>query len=218
MNSHLAPLSIDPQNIIVKMPNWLGDVVMATPLLEDLKTHFPQARLTALCQSNITPLIIKDPHLTEVLGYQKPSGWIHRGEHKDVINPLRLGQYDLGILTTNSFSSAYWFWRGCVKNRIGYEGNLRSWLLSKAVKPSSNLKEEHQVVTYKHLLEPLGIPISSTPPALYLGIEDKEFINNFLGLHQIQHDDLLIRIILEPPMDLPNAGFLNNTEKSLKSY
>ena len=29
----------EPKEIIVKMPNWLGDAVMATPIIADVSTH-----------------------------------------------------------------------------------------------------------------------------------------------------------------------------------
>jgi heptosyltransferase-2 len=35
-------------HILVRMPNWLGDVVMATPLLRTLKECQPRARLAVL--------------------------------------------------------------------------------------------------------------------------------------------------------------------------
>ena len=34
-----------PKNIIVRMPNWIGDLVMATPVLEDL--FYPDSRRIA---------------------------------------------------------------------------------------------------------------------------------------------------------------------------
>ena len=122
-----------PKNIIVRIPNWLGDVVMATPVLADLRHHFKDATITVMCQTNVCPLIKYDPNINEIFCFKRPSGWIHRGEqHFDIIDPLRRGEYDLGILLTNSLSSAWWLWSGNVKNRIGYKGNFRSWFLDKA--------------------------------------------------------------------------------------
>ena len=43
----LPPLSLSPKHIIVRMPNWLGDLVMATPILTDLRHHWPEAKITA---------------------------------------------------------------------------------------------------------------------------------------------------------------------------
>lgn len=158
----------DPKNIIVRMPNWLGDLVMATPILTDLRHHFPSAKITAMCLSSMTSLLAEDPHVDELFAIERRSGWMHRSHYKDVIRPLRHGQYDLGILLTNSFSSAWLFWRGAVQNRIGFQGNLRNCFLDQKIPYPSNLESQHQVITYKALLEPLGITISNTAPNLYV--------------------------------------------------
>lgn len=164
---------VPPKNIIVRMPNWLGDLVMATPVLADLRAHWPQAKITAMCQSNVAALLKNDPHLSEVYSYHRPSGWIHRHQHLEIMESLQHGEYDLGILLTNSFSSAWWFWVGKVRNRLGYACNFRSWMLNKAVHFPKNKKTQHLVKTYKMLLEPLGIPVSNTDPKLYVTEDER---------------------------------------------
>lgn len=144
---------------------------MATPVLEDLRHHYPEAKITAMCLSQQSALLTHDPHLDAVFGFSRPSGWIRHMEHSDVFFPLRQGKYDLGLLLTNSFSSAWWFWRSHVKNRLGYVVPGRCFLLNKAVPHAPHEATEHQVVTYKRLLEPLGIPLSKTAPKLYLSPE-----------------------------------------------
>lgn len=176
------------------MPNWIGDAVMATPILHDLKQKFPDARLTALCQPPIASLLSQDPHLTDIIRYTKPSGWIHRAEHTDVIEALSNGKYDTGILLTNSFSSAWWFWRGKVENRIGFAKLFRSWMLDVAVPFPANIEKMHLVSVYKELLVPLGIPASTTLPKLYLGHEDRGFQKNFFKLNAISKDDVIVGI------------------------
>ena len=175
MNEHQAKWPIEtPRNIIVRMPNWLGDAVMATPILADLRTAYPNASITAMCQHNIASLLRFDPAINELFAFKKPSGWLHRRQHWKIIKPLRQGEYDLGVLLTNSFSSAWWFWRGEVRNRLGFSSWVRSWLLDKAVPFSEKREEQHLVLTYKELLAPLGIAPSSTLPKLYLKEEERQ--------------------------------------------
>ncbi|HEY4831632.1 MAG TPA: lipopolysaccharide heptosyltransferase II, partial [Waddliaceae bacterium] len=54
-----------PKNIIIRIPNWLGDVVMATPVLADLRRHFENATITVMCQANVCPLVKHDPNIDE---------------------------------------------------------------------------------------------------------------------------------------------------------
>jgi len=179
------PTKINPVNIIVKMPNWLGDLVMATPVLADLRQHWKDARLTAMCQSNVAPLLKCDPHIDEIFSYSRPSGWIHRRQHLEIVSPLENGKYDLGILLTNSFSSAWWFWRGKVKNRIGFRSGIRSFLLNSAQSFPQFKEKQHQVITYKTLLQPLGIPLSDTSPQLYVSSEEARAAETLLGKHGV---------------------------------
>lgn len=174
-----------PKNIIVRMPNWLGDLVMATPVLADLHSYWPAARITAMCQSNVAPLLKFDPNINEVFSFQRPSGWIPHQQHWVIIEALRKGQYDLGILLTNSFSSAWWFWRGKVQNRIGFSGNLRNLMLNQTIPWPANIDVQHQVITYKELLVPLGKEISNTPPQLYVTQEEQAAAHALLSLHGV---------------------------------
>lgn len=183
--THFKEGTKTPKNIIVRMPNWLGDLVMATPVLADLRARWPAARITAMCQSNVATLLKGDPNVDEVFSYQRPSGWIPHQQHWVIIEDLRYGQYDLGILLTNSFSSSWWFWRGHVQNRVGFAGNLRSLLLNTAVPLPPNLETQHQIDTYKSLLVPLGIPLSKTPPHLYVTPEEQTAAAALLQLHGV---------------------------------
>lgn len=186
--------NLSPKNIIVRMPNWLGDLVMATPILEDLRRHWPEAKITAMCKGKVGDLLIHDPHVDEIFKFRKPSGWLHRQEYRDILHPLQHGEYDLGILLTNSFSSAWLFWRGQIKNRIGFAGNCRSFLLNKSIPFPENKELTHQVVVYKHLLFPIGIPLSHTPIKLYLSEQEKQKAKELLRTYRIPEGSLVVGI------------------------
>ena len=163
----------DPQNIIVRMPNWIGDLVMATPILTDLREAFPKASLTAMCRSPLSDLLKEDASIDELFSFTKPSNDFSRREEKrDIIAKIAAGKYDLGVLLTNSFSSAWWLWQGKVKRRIGYAAHFRSPLLTDRISPPK--EKVHQVDFYKRLLEPLGIPHSKSAPRLYVAAKEVE--------------------------------------------
>lgn len=169
-----------PKNIIVRMPNWIGDAVMATPILEDLRRYFPECELRVLCQGNIALLLQNNPYINEILSFKRPSGWIHRLHPFEVVEMLQCGEFDLGVLLTNSFSSAWQFWRGGVRNRLGYAGHWRRFLLNKCVAEPEDLEKQHLVLTYKQLLLPLGIAVTHSMPALFISDEERETAHDLL--------------------------------------
>ncbi len=183
-----------PQNIIIRMPNWVGDMVMATPLLTDLRKAFPEARLTAMCRAPISDLLQDDPEINELFSFTKASRLVRRDEKKNILDHLRLGNYDLGVILPNTFSSAWWFWQGGVEVRIGYKGAGRKALLTHPLEKPDNAQSQHLVKTYKHLLSPLGIAISNTSPRLYLKEKEIELARVLLSQHGVKSHHKIIGI------------------------
>ena len=139
---------------------------MATPILTDLRKKFPNASITAMCRSPVCDLLKEDAAIDELFCFhKKKNAFERRDENRDILAKIQTGKFDLGVLLTNSFSSAWWFWQGKVEQRIGFSGNFRSFLLTDRVLRPQKM---HQVDLYKELLKPLDIPRSKTVPRLFL--------------------------------------------------
>ena len=166
---------LDPKNIIVRMPNWLGDFIMATPVLTDIRKIYPNAKITAMVKEPLCDLLKTDKDIDDVFCFKKPlSSFFASNEHKEIIGKIKKGNYDLGVLLTNSFSSAYWFFKGKVKTRIGFPLHFRRFLLNEKVRVPKEVNNQHLVLTYKNLLTPLGCSSSLSNPRLFISDEEKE--------------------------------------------
>ncbi len=176
------------------MPNWIGDMVMATPVLTDLRKAYPEAHITAMSRSPICELLKEDPEINELFCFSKISGFGRRSERRDIIEKLRKGHYDLGILLTHSFSSAWWFWQGKVSRRLGYNCNLRRLLLNHPISLPGNVNEQHLVMTYKMVLQPLGIPVSGSRPRLFLTDKELEDARTLLKQLGVMKGNLVVGI------------------------
>lgn len=185
---------VQPKNIIVRMPNWIGDLVMATPILADLRKAYPDAYLTAMSRFPLCDLLREDPHINELFCFSKASTFGRHSDKRNIIEKLRRGKYDLGILLPHSFSSAWWFWQGKVARRLGYEGNGRGVLLTDSVLLPEHINAQHLVVTYKMLLEPLGIPVSDTAPKIYLSDKELDDARVLLKQHGISRNSSIVGI------------------------
>lgn len=172
-------------NILIRMPNWIGDAVMATPILADVRKKWPQASITAMCQGAVGSLLKGNPHLNEIFIFTRPNEFLRRQAGRDIIERLRQGKYDLGILLPNSFSSAWWLWRGRVKERIGFSSDWRTPFLTHSIPCPKERGKEHLVTTYKRLLVPLEIPISDTSPELFVMEEEKQAAIQLLAQQKI---------------------------------
>lgn len=182
-----------PKKILVRMPNWLGDLVMATPVIEALAQKFPEAKITVMCLSHFCDIFKHDPHVDEVLPVSKSSGWLRNSNSASVVEDIQKGKFDLGVLTTNSFSSAYLFWRGKVKQRVGFTKDFRRFLLTDPV-PKNQPETMHQVLQYQELLKPLGIPNRGLEPKLYVTEEEKLQAKSILANYGVKKDSMIIGI------------------------
>jgi heptosyltransferase-2 len=161
----------DFKNIVIRMPNWIGDLVMATPILFDVRQRFKNSKITVVCNEKIAGILEGDENIDGIIYFKKT-------KKREAVKRLRAEKFDLGILLTNSFSSAFLFFKGNVKNILGYRGNWRSFFLKKGVKRFKG--KEHLVVTYKRLLKDLGIKVSKTFPKLFLKKEDRALAKKIL--------------------------------------
>lgn len=73
----------------------MGDVLLATPFLRQLRTRFPDARVDMLVDARFSEIIRHNPHLTNVLEYSRTSSKEeHRRQKQDIQATLPDGRYD----------------------------------------------------------------------------------------------------------------------------
>lgn len=125
--------------IAVFLPNWIGDVVMATPALRALRNHFPAAAIAAIHKPYVTAVVEGCPWFDESLIWDKKgprtqrmlaTAWKMRQQQR----------FDLAILFPNSFRPAMAAWLAGCRKRIGYRRYGRGWLLSRVLEP---VRDEH---------------------------------------------------------------------------
>lgn len=119
-----SPIPNRQKRIVVVMPNWLGDGVMATPFLQALRRTNPQAYIAVLALPLIMPVLAGLPGIDEAHAYK-------RHEEAAALAWLKAGRFDIGYLLPNSFRSAWMLWRAGVKERLGYAREGRGLLLTK---------------------------------------------------------------------------------------
>ncbi len=173
-------VSNKPLQILVRMPNWLGDLVMATPLLESLKKKWPNSILTVSCIKHFSEILLHHPYIDHIIPLERSSGLREKIFPKKNVSNLRLKQYDLGVLTTNSLSSAWIFFLSNIKKIVGFNSNARGLLLTCKVPFPKKRTSQHLVKTYKSLLVPIGIPIDDTHPLITTIPKEDEAALNLL--------------------------------------
>ena len=58
----------ESREILVRGPNWVGDLVMATPGLRALRAQFPAARISLQLRPGLEGLMSASPFVDEIIG------------------------------------------------------------------------------------------------------------------------------------------------------
>ncbi len=125
-------------NVGIFLPNWLGDVVMATPTLRALRKHFgAEAHLVGIMRPYLAELLQGTGWLDEQWFYHKRAK-DPRQRPRALIRRMRRQGFDLVVLLPNSFSTAWIAWRAKARKRIGYVRYGRGPLLTGKVYPKGD--------------------------------------------------------------------------------
>lgn len=147
----------NPQKILVRATNWVGDAVMSLPALEALRARFPAAEIVVVAKPWVSDLYGQHPAVTRQIVYD-PEGE-HRGRRgfTQLIAKLREESFDAAILFPNAFRAAWMAWRARIPSRIGYARDGRSRLLTEAVEAPPRAAYGHQAHYYLQLLFRAGV-------------------------------------------------------------
>jgi lipopolysaccharide heptosyltransferase II len=138
----------------------IGDVVFTTPAVRALRERFPDARISYLVEPAAAPIVALNRHIDEVIVAPRVPGL--RGFVADLAlgRRLRRAAYDLAIDFHGGPRASLLTWLSGARERIGYTIPGRSWMYTRRVRRSRELRPRHSVENQWDLLESLGVPLA----------------------------------------------------------
>ncbi|UUX97513.1 lipopolysaccharide heptosyltransferase II [Aquabacterium sp. J223] len=121
---------MNPPRLLVVSPNWIGDAVMAQPLLQLLRRQMPQARIDVLAPPWVAPVWRAAEEVAEVVEAHLGHGRLQWRERRALARRLRGRGYDAAYVLPNSLKSALVPFLAGIPRRIGYRGEWRYGLVN----------------------------------------------------------------------------------------
>lgn len=116
--------------ILVVAPNWIGDALMAQPLLTRLREKLPGLRIDALAPAWVAPVLRRMPEIAEVIETPLRHGALELRARWRIGRGLKARRYDQAIVLPNSWKSALAPFFADIPLRSGYIGESRFGLLN----------------------------------------------------------------------------------------
>lgn len=167
---------VDPKRIVVFMPTWVGDVVMATPGLRALRNRFANAHITLLTKANTVAVLEPGAWMDEIIAWPKANSKIAKWfEPFAVGRQLRAKDFDWAVLLSNSFRSALTARIARIKRRIGYDRDGRGWLLTDRIPPRRVGRQFEMVSTVDYFNEMIAALDCEVPTQqMELGVDARD--------------------------------------------
>ena len=140
--------------LLIRAPNWMGDVVLSLGAVRDLRRNFPAARVEVLARPGLADLYRV---VREVDAVHTTAGF------RDDVGTIRAGAYHAAALLTNSFGTALQARVAGVPERWGYATDGRGPLLTRRARVPAEVLGRSEVYYYRAMLAGVGLEVTASP-------------------------------------------------------
>lgn len=115
--------------IVIRTPNWIGDVILALPAIESVTKNFPEAEIWLAASGWVQDLFASDESAPNII----PLGRLnHLKNLRSSARQLKESGFDIGLLLTNSFASALLFYLAGIRSAGATGGTAAAFFCPRA--------------------------------------------------------------------------------------
>lgn len=159
------------QKILVVQTAFIGDLVLATALLESLHEQYPQSSIDIVVRKGNEPLFNEHPFINELIVWDKKQhkylNWL------SILKKIRAKHYDVLINLQRFAATGLWTVLSSANTTIGFDKNPFSFLFTHKVKHDVSGNGLHEINRNHALTSSLGV-LTLAMPKLYPTNSDYE--------------------------------------------
>jgi ADP-heptose:LPS heptosyltransferase len=181
-------------NILVIRYGAMGDVLVATPLLPNLRAAFPESRISFLVQKRFAGALRKNPYLNEVIEFDRDGMgqvWGIGRIKKELrfLASIRQREFDAVFDLQGNLRTAILALMSGARERVGFTYRIRKYFYNRKV-PARN--PQYVVDFNLDTLRAVGIPVKAGGITIPVDESDKAFASRWLTERGLKEGDLLI--------------------------
>jgi heptosyltransferase-2 len=172
-----------PRTLVIS-PNWIGDAVMAQPLLALLKRRQPERAIDVLAPPAVAPVWRAVAEADSVLETPFRHGALQLRERWKYAQELRKRGYADAYVLPNTIKYALIPWLAGVRRRVGYKGEMRHGLIN--AMHHDDQPPRPMVAFYAALAQDPALPLAANlpRPSLRVGSDEVAAVCARLGIAQ----------------------------------
>lgn len=189
------------KKILVIRLDRIGDVVLSTPVIENLRRAYPDSRIAFMVRPYAFDVVNGNPYLNEVIVYDKD------GAEKGIWGSLKFcmrlkkKNFDLAIILHPTARSHIAAFLAGIPERAGYDRKL-GLLLTRRIPNTKHLGEKHEIDYNLDILKHLGIEVSSRRLCIPVRRDSEKKIRRMLDDYGIKPGDRIA--VISPSASCPS--------------
>lgn len=180
--------------LIIKL-RAIGDVVMAMPVIENLRLAYPDAFLAFLTEEASADILAGNPFLDEVLvlprrtwrSLPRLTRWRAQGQF---YRTLRARRFDLVIDLFGNPRSAILSLLSGARHRLGYSFRMRKYCYTQRIRPRGG--EVHEVEFHLDAVRALNLPTPVSQPHVFVPEQAAQGAMDWVTANGLAHGTRLI--------------------------
>ena len=204
-----------PQKFLVIQTAFIGDVVLATGIIEKLHRFFPEAEIDFLVRKGNESLLANHPFLNVLVWNKKEKKFLNLWK---LLKKIRKRKYDKVINVQRFAATGLLTSLSGAKEKIGFDKNPFSFLFDKKVKHVFDKKgsDKHEIDRNNDLIEHFTDSVSEKP-RLYPSSADFEFIKEFTKTPYITISPASVWFTKQFPLD-KWVSFINEVQPHVNIF
>lgn len=178
--------------LIAKFRN-IGDVLLITPLLENLEAYYPDCRIDVALNAGTEAMVNKNTHVQHLHIYDRKKLkalplWQRMKEEIGFAAAIKREKYDLFIGLTEGERTAYLAWYSGAKIKVGYTPKKTKWLQNVYTLSLPLQESRHTVEANLDALRALEIPVRQKKVQMCWDNADEvipELPEHFVHIHPV---------------------------------
>ncbi|MEJ5304587.1 MAG: lipopolysaccharide heptosyltransferase II [Ignavibacteria bacterium] len=169
------------KKILIIKPRGIGDLILSTIVLKNLKNEIPDCEIHYLTESFASPILKFNPYITNI--YEFKNSFF---ENLKLINQLRRENYDIIFDFYSNPRTAQFTFLTRAKIKIGYDKRGRNYAYNLKVKLTDpNL---HSALAHLEFLKILNFSSDQKELLYFITEEEKNFADKYFVSNQISEN------------------------------
>ena len=159
------------KRILIVRTDRVGDVVMITPLIREIRKKFPESFIAALTNTNTSDILINNPYLDLTIKDD-----LRKESFFPVVKEIRRHKFTDGLLVMPTERAAYQMFLAGIKNRTGVGKKLYEVItFMKSVSRNKYIPLRHEADYCMDLARSIGVETDNLTPEIFLTDIDRNY-------------------------------------------